>query len=500
MLHKVDPGTLDDVRGFTPLSLGEHASYQLGPDDRTLAAFVYPEEPGKQPGRLYLIDLYTWSVADTGRSVNAPAGWLTFSPEGEDLYWTEGEWETEQTLFRYGIGGAAPEPVAEGRFRDLLWGPEGDLYWTEERTELERALYRYDLASEDSRLLATIPAQLSWLQALPSGRIVAYGTPESGDEARLEWPRLMVIDAGGVTTDLTLEGVTSGSLPYEDLPAGESPLDRSYQPGLAWDLERSLLYVVHADRDALTVVDLELGGVLRHQERLVPLSALQRVLAWLAPPAHAKGPWPGVTRRALLSPDGSRLYVSGSIGELSVDAEKGREFVEEPEGLRVIDTKSLEEVGRAELPVSDVVLSPDGRRLVATGSRVRSSEAAGWQSRHFGLYLLDALSLEVLAHLEPEEGFWLGDFSSSGRYVYLTVKNSETVRVLDLLTRDVRGGRHGWSSDLLGRAGVIEEWVEDCMYCPTAMGGWDEPWPFSLPSDYGPPGETADDEQPSKVD
>ncbi|MGH8934997.1 MAG: hypothetical protein ACRDXD_01800, partial [Acidimicrobiia bacterium] len=113
VLHKVDPGTLDDVRGFTPLSLGEHASYQLGPDDRTLAAFVYPEEPGKQPGRLYLIDLYTWSVADTGRSVNAPAGWLTFSPDGEDLYWTEGEWETDQTLFRYGIGGAAPEPVAE---------------------------------------------------------------------------------------------------------------------------------------------------------------------------------------------------------------------------------------------------------------------------------------------------------------------------------------------------------------------------------------------------
>ncbi|MGH8935764.1 MAG: hypothetical protein ACRDXD_05805, partial [Acidimicrobiia bacterium] len=492
VLHKVDSRTLERLPGFTPLSLGEHHSYRLGPDNRTLAAIVHPEEPGKQPGRLYLIDLHTWSVTDTGRSVDAPAGWLTLSPDGEDLYWTEGEWETEQTLYRYRIGGASPERVAEGRFRDLFWGPDGGLYWTQERTELERDLYSYDTASKGSRLLATIPAELGWLQALPSGRIVAYGTPESGDEVRLEWPRLMLIDAEGVAAELTLEGVTSGSLPSEDLP-----MDRSYQPGLAWDLERSLLYVVHADQDALTVVDLDLGRIVRYQELAAPLSALQRVLAWLVPTAQAKGPWPGVTRRAALSPDGSRLYLSGQTGELRAE---GGEFVEEPQGLRVIDTESLEEVGRADLPVDSLVLSPDGGLIVATGSRVHSSEAEGWQTRHFGLYLLDASSLEVLAHLEPEQGFWLGDFSSGGHYLYLTLKDSETMRVLDLITQDPRSGRRGWASDLLWRAGVVEEWVEECMSCPPPMGGWDEPWPFRLPSGYEPPGETEANRQPGGLD
>lgn len=88
------------------------------------------------------------------------------------------------------------------------------------------------------------------------------------------------------------------------------------------------------------------------------------------PPAYAKGP--SSYRRAILSPDASLLYLSGSTIEWSEVDESG--YREVPAGITAIDAETFTEVARTDLPLDTFRLSPDGRHLLVSGSWEGESE------------------------------------------------------------------------------------------------------------------------------
>jgi hypothetical protein len=80
---------------------------------------------------------------------------------------------------------------------------------------------------------------------------------------------------------------------------------------------------------------------------------------------------------------------------------------------------TLEIVGRIDRPVGTVALSPDGHRLLATGTDVESRhDEAGVVTPH-GLCVLDPVSLEELEH-NPASGLMrVAGFSRDGGIAYL---------------------------------------------------------------------------------
>lgn len=194
--------------------------------------------------------------------------------------------------------------------------------------------------------------------ALPGGRMAMVV---------VERPRQGPTLARVVVADLLVERLVV-DLPLPDLQidvfrSGEA--GSSSQPGIAWDTTRERLYVAHADRSRVTVVDLATATVAAEADVGTPV-----------PDAGAEM----VQRRrwAEISPDGTRLYTSGG-------AHLPASEIDQPFGLSVIDTATLTEVGRIEGVSSPARLSPDGRWLLWTPE---SGNAAIVGTEIFGLVTL----------------------------------------------------------------------------------------------------------------
>lgn len=74
----VDPTTLEDIPGFTPLELGHHYRALLSPDGRTLATIVWPGSTSTG-GVLHFVDPLEWTVRTTGVQINGATTWLEWS-------------------------------------------------------------------------------------------------------------------------------------------------------------------------------------------------------------------------------------------------------------------------------------------------------------------------------------------------------------------------------------------------------------------------------------
>ena len=70
--------------------------------------------------------------------------------------------------------------------------------------------------------------------------------------------------------------------------------------------------------------------------------------------------------------------------------------------------------------MTDLALSPDGKRLLLVGRFNEFSESAGSQYEGSGLYVFDAERLEELTHLQPGVAFFLTGFSPDSRYAYVS--------------------------------------------------------------------------------
>lgn len=369
----VDPELLEPIPGLKPVAIGHHYVAGTSPDGRALAVIGWPAD-ASAGGQLQLIDLEPWTVRSTEATVDGNVVALVFAPDGDNLYWP-----------------LSPSTSSPGVTELLLVASANGAEIG--RVSLPASLIPWDLRpTQDGRIaIFAVGADASWLNNEP--------------------PRVLLVDprTRGLVADLPLAGVIAGQ--RESQATGFE----SSGPGLAWDIARSRLYVIDANDDRLTVVDLDRGRVVAAAALVSARSPLDALGAWLVPTANAKLV-PGTDRTAVLDPDGRRLYVATMRRTQSDDF---REFDEVALGGFVVDTDTLRIVGRIDQPVSELALSPDGARLLATGTDVLSrSDEAGVVTPH-GLFVLDPVSLEELAHIPSGGPMRVAGFSPDGGTAYL---------------------------------------------------------------------------------
>jgi hypothetical protein len=136
-----------------------------------------------------------------------------------------------------------------------------------------------------------------------------------------------------------------------------------FMPAVAFSPGHNRLYVVHADADRLTRVDLAAQRV--SSSPIGPARGrLERVLDLTAEVAEAKY-WPeGAKKWAALSPDGARLYVIGRSWDRVQDADGERQIEEIFLGLQVVGAQSGLELATYPLQADWIGTTPDRRLLL----------------------------------------------------------------------------------------------------------------------------------------
>ena len=386
----VDPMTLLDLPGFAPIDFGRHYTYAISPDHRKLAVITWPRD-SDVGGELHLIDLDTWIVTPTDLQTDVYVGEVTFSADGKTLFW---------------VAPTVYDP-AHGMPRDYR-------------------LYRYDLHSRQWSVIIQFQSSfIPWSQHLSSGRLAIVGVPTDSNNLAGDVPHLLIIDPteNRTVADVRLDGVKAGQF-HEEVTnetasgQGETWHYVSYSPGLAWDSDRKMLYVAHADSSKVTKVDLADGSVMEH----VQIRPRQPFLEWisesLAPTAQAKGgSWLGA--RVILSPKGERLYVFSE--ETWMDLPRTT-------GLRLIATEGMREIGHIDELLTDFALTPDGKSLLVIKGEIDRSYGFDMLVNR-NVYILDAETLRERIHLRIDRAdqLWFDGFSPDGRYAYLRGSSAEWV-------------------------------------------------------------------------
>jgi hypothetical protein len=358
------------------MDFGHHYTYAVSPNLEILAVITWPSD-SNAAGKLHLIDLDTWTDTPIDSRIESYVSDLAFSTDGNSLYWV----------------------AAQGILRVYQ-------------------VYRYDLANGDLSAIAQLPSSFfPWSQRLVSGNVIIFGVSTDTDGLTEDVPRVLIIDParGHITSDIRLDAVKAGQFQEQLMNVTPSAPEESgqfvsYGPGLAWDLNRKVLYIAHADEDKITVVDL----VKRRVVKQIPIHVRQPLLQWiadsLAPDVEAKGgPWLGA--RVLLSGDGERLYVFHEKTEMGIS---------KPVDLHVIATDGMREIAHLIELLTDFTLTPDGKSLLVVKGEVDKSYGFDEMVSR-DVYVLDAESLQERAHIRIDQvdQLWFDGFSPDGRYAYL---------------------------------------------------------------------------------
>lgn len=386
----VDPATLADLPGYAAIDFGHHYTYAVSPDRKMLAVIPWYTQ-SNAGGVLHLIDLNTWTDMPTNIRIDDYAGELTFGADGKTLYWAM------PTVRNPG----------HGMPRDYQ-------------------LFRYQLDSRQSSAIAQFPSSfIPWSQRLSSGDVAIFGVPTDPNNLAEDVPHLLIVSPtkNRITADVRLDGVKTGQFREQTTNVtpsaqGESWQYVSYSPGLAWDLNRKVLYVVHAEDDKVTEVDL-VKGVVAQQTQIRPWqSFLEWISNSLAPAAEAKGgPW--LEARVLLSRDGKRLYV------LNEKTEMGLLKVTD---LRVIAIDGMREISHLDELLTDFALTPDGKSLLVVKGEIDKSYGFEMLVNR-DVYVLDAETLQERIHVRVAQvdQLVLNGFSPDGRYAYLRGSSAQWV-------------------------------------------------------------------------
>jgi hypothetical protein len=126
-----------------------------------------------------------------------------------------------------------------------------------------------------------------------------------------------------------------------------------------------------------------------------------------------------------ITPDGSKLLISGTVSIETAPKGRERTWKDRPTGLVVVDTEKMEVVFREET-ASDFKLSPDGRWLLASRSyfdedRPGERGVNGAQVG-FGLKIIDLGSFQVVRHLWPDTDVYVTAISGDSRFAYVTAE------------------------------------------------------------------------------
>lgn len=369
ILKLYDPASGLPLCGYEPVDFAGSISYVFSPDRLSLAV-LSTESPEQDSWRLHLVDLLAWKVTDTGVVLPAWSTGMAVHPDRSRVaavhaLLTE---KAEPKMLGYRL----VQVDASGKGKpsqsiDLDFAPRLIAY---SRGGQHILLYgiAYDFVKGTN---------------LPLTRVALFNS----SDLSLDWEAQL---------DDVLEGV---------IQTGEGSNPDSYtqwQPALALAPDGEKLYVVHADADRLTTINL-----VQHSYTTVDiqprLSWFERLLRRLAGVAHAKV-LNGTTKHAVLSLDGAYLYVSGFTGLPSRDERGDWQFETQPFGIQMIDVGEAREVARLETPASDISLSAGGAYLFLRG----------WEQEQAWTDVIDSSTLAVVRRLDRQHLYPAATLSGDG--------------------------------------------------------------------------------------
>jgi hypothetical protein len=180
-------------------------------------------------------------------------------------------------------------------------------------------------------------------------------------------PQVLLLDAADLTRrwsaalDAVQDGVFARDGTVTSANIHEPGMASYLSPALVFAPDRDALYIVHADSEKLTTVDFARQAV-KTVEVQPKLTWFERLLSMTAGVAHAKI-GDGVTRQAVVSPDGQFLYVAGVNNSTFQDKQGNWQYEQTPLGLEIIETSDGSRVERIESDTTELSISPDGRFL-----------------------------------------------------------------------------------------------------------------------------------------
>lgn len=216
-------------------------------------------------------------------------------------------------------------------------------------------------------------------------RIVANDLTTGTEIGRLELPEVR----SGVWNTGRTRTVTGGV---------EYPIMAELRPGVALSPDGKTLALVHADADAVTLIDAERFAVEQTEPLAQPAGWQDTLLGFLPlipDDAAAKGAAEGIALQAVFAADGRHLYIFGSETAMDDDGNAhGRSL-----GLRLVDLERAEIVADSEDLMDDffdrVMPAPNGRDLYIFGSL--PADDASHHAPPWRLWRLDTATLTVRA-------------------------------------------------------------------------------------------------------
>ena len=321
VLFPLDPSTGSALPGYDPISLGQTAFHAFSPDRRTLAVVTFQDQ-NTYNGSLMLVDLTTWKTRRFELGLDGWVSTMAFSPDGKRLAIAHGESRYKLTMIQVAEGVISAERKLDSFLARLKFTENGE------------ALMLYS------------------------------STVHPTDQWKAGPPQVQLLDAADLNPRWSdaLTDVRDGIYPKDDsvTPANiHEPGQAFYiSPGLTFAPERDILYIVHADSEHLTTVNFESqrAETVEIQQRL---SWFEQFLSLTAGVAQAKI-GDGISRQAVISPDGRFLYVVG-VNSVTFNDQQGNWQMERtPLGLEIIQTSDGSLVEQVETDTTEISISPEG--------------------------------------------------------------------------------------------------------------------------------------------
>lgn len=405
-LHLVDPRTGQEPPGYPPIDLGDNFVHTYSADGNRLAIIGFHGQscdsyaggsrcrPGG--GVLHLIDLQAWREVTATLPVEGWVWPLAFSPNGTRVALASSEARTHTLL---AIDARTGETIAQ---RDLGFPPSALEY------------------SHDGQSLL--------IYGVPAGSAAGMTKPDPPRAVRLDARTLEVV------WQQELSDVTSGFWCRENCnESHEEQLFAAWSPAVVLSHEMQALYILHADAETLTTVDFD-ARTVRSVEIREAQSWLERLLVLTAGVARAKGGAEGATKAAVLSPDGTRLYVVGQAMHSQRDADGHWQVTNEALGLQVIDVASGRRIAATPTEATEISLAPDGIELMLQG----------WEE-HIWTEIFERQTLERSARVEAWEVVSVRQLD--GQPIVLGRKPSRPLTGLAVLDPETFEVVHSWSVD-----------------------------------------------------
>lgn len=228
-------------------------------------------------------------------------------------------------------------------------------------------------------------------------RLVIYGAPLGAEPgiSKPGWPQFVLLDATTleVQWERSLKGIVSGSWCEENCAEShEQRLTTNWSPAIVFASDESKLYLVHADTDSLTTVDFTTQAANR-VELQAARSWVEEFFAFTAGTAQAKGAWQGAFKSAVLSSDGTQLYVLGEIMQATRSADGLWQTNQIFSGLQVIEAENGRKTAGYDTEAGEISLTPEGDFLLLRG----------WGKAGYWTEVLDPASMKRVEFLADWE-------------------------------------------------------------------------------------------------